>query len=433
LGQAVAFVVQLATGGNGVSATKPFTISRLQVYEAFKAVKANAGAAGVDKQSIEDFERNLKDNLYVVWNRMSSGTYFPPPVKAVTIPKKDGGKRILGVPTVADRVAQMVVKAEFEPKVEPIFLPDSYGYRPGKSALDAVGVTRERCWRFDWVLEFDVRKLFDNIDHDLLLKAVRKHTECAWVRLYIERWLKAPMQLKDGTLVERIKGTPQGGVVSPVLSNLFLHYAFDLWMGRAFPGVPWCRYADDGLAHCKTEQEALAIKAALAARFAECGLELHPDKTRIVYCKDGSRKGKCSNTKFDFLGYTFRPRVVKNRKRNSIFVAFTPAVSSTALKAMRQTTRKWNFRNRSDFSLEDISRMYNPILRGWMQYYGRFCPSAMYPVLRHFNKTLVAWAQRKYLRLQRHRTRAGQFIENISKRQPDLFVHWKRGMVGAFA
>jgi RNA-directed DNA polymerase len=372
LGQAVAFDVQLATGGNGMSATKPFTISKQKVVEAFKAVKANAGGAGVDEQSIEDFERNLKDNLYKIWNRMSSGTYFPPPVKAVAIAKKDGGERILGVPTVADRVAQMVAKVEFEPKVESIFLPDSYGYRPTKSALDAVGVTRERCWQYDWILEFDVRKLFDNIDHELLLKAVRKHTDSKWVRLYIERWLKAPMQLEDGSLVQRTKGTPQGGVVSPVLSNLFLHYAFDLWLGRAFPGVPWCRYADDGLVHCKSEQQALTIKEALAARLAECGLELHPDKTRIVYCKDGSRKGNHPNTKFDFLGYTFRPRVVKNRKRDSIFVSFTPAVASTALKSMRQTTRKWNFRNRTDFSLEDISRMYNPILRGWLYYYGRF-------------------------------------------------------------
>jgi len=415
-----------------VNSAKPFTILKQRVYEAFKAVKANAGAAGVDKQSIEDFEKSLKNNLYRVWNRMSSGTYFPPPVKAVAIPKKDGGQRILGVPTVADRVAQMVARMEFEPRVEPIFLPDSYGYRPNKSALDAVGVTRERCWYQAWVLEFDVRKLFDNIDHVLLLKAVWKHTECKWVRLYIERWLKAPMQMPDGTLVQRTKGTPQGGVVSPVLANLFLHYAFDLWMGRMFPGVLWCRYADDGLVHCRTEQQAQAIKAALTARFAECGLELHPDKTRIVYCKDGSRKGRYPNTQFDFLGYTFRPRAVKNRKRNSMFVSFTPAVSSRALKAMRQETRRRRFRNRSDLSLEDISRVYNPVLRGWLEYYGRFCPSAMYPVLRHFNKTLVAWARRKYRRLQRHKTRAGLFMERISKRQPHLFVHWQREMVGAF-
>jgi RNA-directed DNA polymerase len=416
-----------------VSTTKPFTISKQLVYAAFKAVKANAGAAGVDEQSIGDFEKDLQDNLYKVWNRMASGSYFPPPVKAVTIPKKNGGERILGVPTVADRVAQMVVKMTFESAVEPVFLADSYGYRPGKSALEAVGVTRQRCWRYDWILEFDIKGLFDNIDHELLLRAVHKHTQCKWVRLYIERWLKAPMQLADGTLVERTKGTPQGGVVSPVLSNLFLHYAFDVWMTRTFPNNPWCRYADDGLVHCKTEQEAHAVKAALTARLTKCGLALHPDKTQIVYCKDGSRKGTYPNTQFDFLGYTFRPRVVKNRKRNSLFVSFTPAVSSAALKGMRQTTRRCNFRNRSDLSLDDIARYHNPVLRGWMEYYGRYYPSAMYPVLRHFNQTLIAWAMRKYRRLQGHKVRASRFIEGIAKRQPHLFVHWQRGMVGAFA
>jgi RNA-directed DNA polymerase len=413
--------------------TKPFIISKRLVYAAFQAVRANAGAAGVDEQSIEDFEKDVQDNLYKLWNRMASGRYFPPPVKAVAIAKKQGGERILGVPTVADRVAQMVVKLTFEPAVEPIFLADSYGYRPGKSALDAVGVTRQRCWRYDWVLEFDIKGLFDNIDHALLLRAVHKHTACKWGRLYIERWLKAPMQLADGTLVPRTKGTPQGGVVSPVLSNLFLPYAFDVWMTRTFPGIPWCRYADDGLVHCKTEQEAHAIKVALAARLTECGLVLHPDKTQIVYCKDGSRKGRYPNTQFDFLGYTLRPRIVKNRKRNSVFVSFTPAVSSAALTAMRQTTRQRNFRNRTDLSLDDIARYHNPVLRGWLEYYGRYYPSAMYPVLRHFNQTLIAWAMRKYRRLKGHKVRAARFIEGIAKRQPHLFVHWQRGMVGAFA
>jgi RNA-directed DNA polymerase len=416
-----------------VSTAKPFTISKQVVYAAFKAVKANAGAAGVDEQSIGDFEKDLQANLYKVWNRMASGSYFPPPVKAVTIPKKNGGERILGVPTVADRVAQMVVTMTFESAVEPVFLADSYGYRPGKSALEAVGVTRQRCWRYDWVLEFDSKGLFDNIDHALLLRAVHQHTQCKWVRLYIERWLKAPMQLADGTLVERTKGTPQGGVVSPGLSNLFLHYAFDVWMTRTCPNNPWCRYADDGLVHCKTAQEAHAVKDALTARLTKCGLELHPDKTKIVYCKDGSRKGTYPNTPFDCLGYPFRPRVVKNRKRNSLFVSFTPAVSSAALKGMRQTTRRCNFRNRSDLSLDDIARYHNPVRRGWLEYYGRYYPSAMYPVLRHFNQTLIAWAMRKYRRLQGHKVRASRFIEGIAKRQPHLFVHWQRGMVGAFA
>lgn len=416
-----------------MSATKPFIIPKGLVCDAFKAVKANAGSSGVDKETIADFEANLKNNLYRIWNRMSSGTYFPPPVKAVPIPKKNGGVRILGVPTVADRVAQMVVKLVFEPAVEPIFFPDSYGYRPGKSALDAVAVTRKRCWEYDWVLEFDIKGLFDNIDHALLHKAVNKHTDCEWVRLYIGRWLTAPLQLEDGTLVERTKGTPQGGVVSPVLANLFLHYTFDAWMARTFPGVPWCRYADDGLVHCRTEQEAQAIMAALNARFAECGLQMHPDKTKIVYCKDAKRGGRYPNTKFDFLGYTFRPRLVKNPIRGSLFVGFTPAVSAKALTSMREKTRERNFRNQADLSLEDISQIHNPVLRGWIAYYGKFYPSALYPLFRHFNLTLVAWAMRKYKRFRRHKTQAAIFLETMAKKHPRLFVHWQNGMVGAFA
>jgi RNA-directed DNA polymerase len=307
---------------------KPFKIEKKLVYEAYKAVKSNAGAAGVDGQSIEQFEANLKNNLYKLWNRMSSGSYFPPPVRAVSIPKKTGGQRVLGVPTVADRVAQTVVKQLIEPDLDPIFLADSYGYRPRKSALDAIGVTRERCWKYDWVLEFDIKGLFDNIDHELLLRAVQKHITCKWALLYIKRWLTAPMEGEDGVKVERMRGTPQGGVISPILSNLFLHYVFDLWMTRAHPDLPWCRYADDGLVHCRTEQEAHAVKADLQARLAECRLELHPTKTKIVYCRDGKRKCKYPNVQFDFLGYCFRPRLVRNSQNNTLFCRFTPAISA---------------------------------------------------------------------------------------------------------
>jgi RNA-directed DNA polymerase len=284
---------------------KPFSIDKRLVYEAYKAVKSNRGAAGVDEQTIEQFDADLSGNLYRIWNRMSSGSYFPPPVRAVSIPKKSGGERILGVPTVADRVAQMVVKLVIEPILDPIFLADSYGYRPNKSALDAVGVTRERCWKCDWVLEFDIKGLFDNIDHELLLRAVRKHITCKWALLYIERWLRAPMVPEDGTTKERSCGTPQGGVVSPILSNLFMHYAFDVWMTRTHPELPWCRYADDGLVHCRTEQEAETLKVALPARLAECHLEMHPTKTKIVYCKDGKRKGKYPNSNLTFWGIAF--------------------------------------------------------------------------------------------------------------------------------
>ena len=415
------------------AANKPFSIDKKLVYEAYKVVRANAGAAGVDGQTIGQFEADLKGNLYKIWNRMSSGSYSPPPVRAVAIPKKSGGQRLLGVPTVADRVAQMVVKQMIEPNLDAIFLADSYGYRPGKSALDAVGVTRKRCWEYDWVLEFDIKGLFDNIDHALLLKAVRKHVTCPWAVLYIERWLTAPMVMEDGTQVERICGTPQGGVVSPLLANLFLHYAFDLWMARTHPELPWCRYADDGLVHCRSEQEAQAIKAELQARLAECHLEMHPTKTKIVYCKDGRRKGKYPNRSFDFLGYCFRPRLVKNSRRGTLFWSFTPAVSRAALTAMRQEIRETNFRNRTQIALGDIARGLNPLLRGWMEYYGRYNPSALYPVFRQVNRTLVAWAMRKYKHLAGHRTRASLFLESIAEKNPRLFAHWQKGTVGGFA
>lgn len=413
--------------------TKPFNISKQLVVQAHKLVKANAGAGGVDRQSLEDFEKNLKDNLYKIWNRLSSGSYFPPAVKAVAIPKKSGGERILGVPTVGDRIAQTVVTLCFEPCVEPHFLPDSYGYRPNKSAIQAVGITRERCWRYDWVLEFDIRGLFDNISHELLMKAVQKHTECKWVILYIERWLRAPMQMADGSLKQRDRGTPQGGVVSPVLSNLFMHYAFDVWMKRTYPDRPWCRYADDGLIHLRTEREAQEMLLALKKRFEDCGLELHPVKTRIVYCKDGQRKREHPHKSFDFLGFTFRSRLCKNRTTNKMFVSFTPAVSKTSLNAMRAKTRKDNVRNRVDLDLEEIATWYNPVLQGWLNYYGSYCRSAMYPLWRHFNMTLASWVRMKYKTFWKKKTRAAIFVEKIARQRPELFVHWRNGMRGAFA
>lgn len=413
--------------------TKSFNIPKQLFVQAFKLVKANAGAPGVDHQSLEDFEKNLKDNLYKLWNRMSSGTYFPPPVKAVPIPKKSGGERILGVPSVSDRVAQMVVKLVFEPAVEMYFLPDSYGYRPNKSALDAIGITRRRCWRYDWLLEYDIRGLFDNICHERLMKAVKKHTDNKWVILYIERWLKTPMQLSDGKLQEKSKGVMQGGVISPVLSNLFLHYVFDTWMKRKYPTTPWCRYADDGLVHCKTEKETQQLLVELDERFKECGLELHPDKTKIVYCKDGKRKRKYSNESFVFLGYTFRQRTCRNTKDNNLFMNFTPAVSKDALNAMRSKTRRLNVRNRTDMNLVDIAKWFNPILQGWLNYYGKYTKTAMLPIAKHFNSTLVSWAMKKYRHLHRRKIKAGQFMEKITKTNPNLFVHWRIGWIGGFA
>ena len=411
---------------------KPFMIDKRQVYEAYKAVRSSNGGAGVDGQTIEAFEADLKSNLFKIWNRMCSGSYFPPPVRAVAIPKKTGGERILGVPTVSDRIAQMVVKQMIEPELDPLFLADSYGYRPRKSALDAVGVTRQRCWKYDWILEFDIKGLFDNISHDLLLTAVRKHVNCQWALLYIERWLTAPME-RDGKTIERNRGTPQGGVVSPILSNLFLHYAFDLWMKRTHPDLPWCRYADDGLVHCRTEQEAEAVKAALQARLTDCQLEMHPTKTKIVYCKDGKRRGQYPNVTFDFLGYQFRPRTVRNSRSDELFCSFTPAVSPSALAAIRTKVRDLNIRKLTVRTLDDISSALNPLLRGWIQYYGKFNLSALEPMLRHVNLTVRGWVMRKFKRFQGRKVAAAIFLEKMVRLRPALFEHWRIGLIGAFA
>jgi group II intron reverse transcriptase/maturase len=407
---------------------KPYAISKQVVWEAYQKVKANQGAAGVDGQSIEEFESDLKNNLYKLWNRMSSGSYFPPPVRLVEIPKASGGLRPLGVPTVADRVAQMVVKMHLEPLVEPRFHADSYGYRPGKSALDAVATARQRCWRSDWVIDLDIKGFFDNLDHDLVMKAVRHHDKTPWVLLYIERWLKAPVQRQDGSRQERTKGSPQGAVVSPLLANLFLHHAFDDWMRRHHPSIQFERYADDVIVHAKSKAQAEQLLEAIRTRLAECGLELHPEKTKIVYCQDSDRKGQHEHIQFDFLGYTFRPRRAKNY-RGKFFVSFLPGVSNKAAKAIRAAIRAWRLAaTRNNQSLEDLARLVNPSVRGWVNYYGRFYRSALTPVLRHLERALIRWACRKYKRLRGHVTNAAHWLGRVARRDPDLFVLWQIGI-----
>jgi RNA-directed DNA polymerase len=405
---------------------KPFEISKWAVWEAYRRVKANKGAAGVDEQSLSEFERDLKGNLYKLWNRLSSGSYFPPPVRAVEIPKRDGGSRVLGVPTVADRIAQTVVAGYLEPEVEPHFHPDSYGYRPGRSALDAVGVCRERCWRSDWVLDLDIRSFFDSVPHDLVLHAVAHHTDLRWVLVYVERWLKAPLQREDGSLVARDRGTPQGSAISPLLANMFLHYAFDLWMAREQPGVLFERYCDDVIVHARSEREAQQLRAAIASRLAECGLELNEGKTRIVYCKDANRRGSYEHESFDFLGYTFRPRLSKS-KHGEHFVNFSPAVSADARKQMGQEIRRWRLHRWSGKTLTDLARSINAIVRGWINFYGRFYRSELVRFLRRINAYLVRWAMRKYKRLRRHPARARRFLATVHRREPGLFAHWRCG------
>jgi RNA-directed DNA polymerase len=405
---------------------KPFSISKQLVWEAYQRVKANKGAAGVDGCSIEDFETNLKDNLYKIWNRMSSGTYFPPPVRAVEIPKPHGGgTRILGVPTVGDRIAQTVAAMALEPRMESIFHEDSYGYRPGRSPLDAVAKCRQRCWGKDWVIDLDVAKFFDSVDHDLMVKAVEVNTthEQRWVVLYVKRWLVAPILMPDGRLAERDRGTPQGSAVSPVLANLFLHYAFDCWLGREFPTVAFERFADDAVVHCATERQAKLVLAALNTRMAEVGLKLHPEKTKIVYCKDRKRFLGYAQTSFTFLGYAFRARKAPTKDGASMFAAFLPAVSPDALKKMSGQVRRWRIHLRTTSDIGELAQWINPIVRGWMTYYGKYYRTELNALLRRINTYLVRWARRKFKRLRSFK-RAKHWWNGLLRRQPNLFAHW---------
>ena len=407
------------------SAEKSFAIPKSLVWKAYKQVRANKGAPGVDGESLAVFEADLENNLYKIWNRMSSGTYFPPPVKAVEIPKAAGGTRILGVPTVADRIAQTTAALALEPRTESIFHEDSYGYRPGRSAADALARCRQRCWDKDWVIDLDVAKFFDSVDHELMVKAVSANitADQRWVLLYVKRWLIAPIQMPDGSLQPRDRGTPQGSAVSPVLANLFMHYAFDTWLEREFPTVGFERYADDAVVHCVTKRQALEVLAALNARMVEVGLRLHPDKTKIVYCKDQRRRGSHEHTSFTFLGFTFQPRSARG-KDGTVFVSFQPAVSPQAMAKMGQEVRQWRVHLRTGLSLNELAAMINPIVAGWMNYYGRFYRSQLYPLLQRVNTYLMRWAARKYKRLRSYR-RFQKWWFGIIDREPGLFTHWR--------
>jgi RNA-directed DNA polymerase len=406
---------------------KSIEISKELVWASWKRVKSNAGSAGIDEQSIADFESDLEKQLYKVWNRLSSGCYFPPPIKAVEIPKRSGGKRRLGIPNVADRVAQTAIKALVEPRLEAVFAEDSYGYRPGRSAHDALGVTRKRCWQYDWVLEYDIKGLFDNLSHDLLLKAIEHHIKEKWIVMYIERWLKAPMILGDGKEMERTCGTPQGGVISPVLANLFLHYAIDAWSERALPGIPWCRYADDGLFHCNSRSQAEYVLQRLTERLRQCKLEIHPTKTRIVYCHDDNRKARHEHESFVFLGLEFRARSAENKQTRKVFRSFGPALGKDRLKELRYRVKhELRILNRTDLPLEDLANEINPVIMGWLNYYGKFQPSAMRPLAYYIDTRLARWARKKYKKLNRSVAKSRKLIVQISDQDPGLFAHWHR-------
>lgn len=405
---------------------KSFIISKHLVLQAYKKVKANKGAGGIDGIDFKTYEEKLKDNLYKLWNRMSSGSYFPKAVKGVEIPKKNGSKRLLGIPTIEDRIAQMVVRLTFESKVEQIFHKDSYGYRPKRSALDAIEVTRKRCWENPWLIEYDIVGLFDNIDHEKMMKAVKKHTKNKWVILYIERFLKAPIMMPDEEIRKRTSGTPQGGVISPILANLFLHYALDMWMKRQYPMNVWVRYADDGIIHCRSELEAKQILESLKERLKECGLEIHPKKTKIVYCRSDRFNKRYENESFEFLGYEFRTRYVKNRYGN-FFNTFSPAVSKGAAKAFREKISKVRKANKMA-PIEIMAKEMNPIIRGWMNYFMKFGKREAIKQIDYVNKTLFWWMKRKYKRLNRSKRKTWRFLASSARSNPGLFYHWKKGI-----
>jgi RNA-directed DNA polymerase len=404
---------------------KPFAIPKQLVWEAWRQVRANKGAPGVDGQALEEFESDLKNDLYRIWNRMSSGSYFPSPVRAVVIPKPHGGGvRTLGVPTIADRVAQTAVAMYLQERAEPMFHPDSYGYRPRKSALEAVGVCRRRCWENDWIIDLDIRKFFDEVPWDLIVKAVEAVTDTHWVLLYVKRWLAAPSQQPDGTLVERDEGTPQGSAVSPILVNLFMHFAFDLWMARNHPDCPFERYADDAVVHCTNRHQAETVLDGIAARMSEVGLRLHPEKTRVVYCKDDNRRGEHGHTTFTFLGFAFRAREAVNGKTGVHFTSFSPAISPEALKAKGARLRELRIHRRTRLSLNDLARWLNPIVAGWMNYYGRYYRTELYPLLRRVSTYVRRWAGKKYRRLRTYK-RFKRWWTGLQHREPGLFAQWR--------
>lgn len=404
--------------------THVFQLPKQRVWDAYKLVKANKGAGGVDDVTISDFEVNLSNNLYKIWNRLRSGSYFPPAVKAVEIAKKSGGTRRLGIPTIGDRIAQMTIKLSFEPKVEPIFHKDSYGYRPGRSAHDAIRVTRTRCWKSNFVLEFDIKGLFDNIDHDLLLKAVRKHTNDKMEILYIERWLKAPILNEYGELESRSKGTPQGGVISPVLANLFLHYAMDKWLDRTFPQNEFCRYADDGLVHCKSEKQAQIVYKALKTRFEQCGLEMHPTKTKIIYCNSRGKENKSLGSRsFDFLGFTFRRRTAVDPK-GKFFCSFLPGISNSSKSSITRKFKEMKIMSSTHVALKDLAKFINPRIRGWFNYYGKFTKSAMSSIEFYIDCRIIKWLQKKFKNLKQYPSKARSLLNKLRRDCPRLFAHW---------
>ncbi len=410
--------------------TKSIPISRQMIWEAYKKVRANQGSAGVDAVSMEEYNANRRKHLYKLWNRLASGSYFPQPVKEVEIPKKDGKVRKLGIPTISDRVAQMAITMYIEPRFEEIFSSNSYGYRPNRNAHQALEKVRENTRKADWVIDLDIKGFFDNISHEKLMLAVEKHVPENWIKLYIKRWLAAPVLTKSGELITKQgKGTPQGGVISPLLANLFLHYGFDKWLEKIDKTVNFTRYADDVIVHCKSKQQAEQILKLIDQRMNEIDLELHPEKTKIVYCKDYRRKENYPRVKFDFLGYSFQPRTTKSKKTSGLFLGFDCAISISSCKHIAEKLRELQVEKMTFKSVVGIAQKLNPMIRGWIQYYGKYRISSLHKVFRMLNQRLVKWARKRYKRYKTSLKRAYKWLTRVQEQYAYLFYHWQLGFI----
>lgn len=405
--------------------SKPVPVTKEMVKKAYRKVKSNHGSAGVDKESLESYQADLLNNLYVLWNRMSSGSYFPKPVRSVSIPKANGKKRVLGIPTVSDRIAQQVVKDYLEPRLEAQFSASSYGYRPLKSAHGALRAVQENVRTYAWVIDMDIKSFFDEVDHALLMKAVERHVPEQWVKMYIRRWLESPAQAADGTQTQKNgQGTPQGGVISPLLANLFLHYVLDKWLTKQYPGVAFVRYADDVVVHCHTEEEAKQTLAAIKARLAECKLRLSEEKTKMVYCKDYRRKQKNDyGKKFDFLGFTFKPKTLASKK-GGLFLAYDCAISQKAQTRIIAGWKQLKWHRQSDLPIQEIASQVNQQMRGIIRYYGKFKLWTLERLMLRFEALLVKWVLNKYKRFHGSNSKAQEWIKRLKRDYPTMFYYW---------
>jgi RNA-directed DNA polymerase len=403
------------------STTVPIT--KQMVKEAYRKVKSNQGSAGIDKVSIQEFEYNLLDNLYVLWNRMSSGSYFPKPVREVEIPKSNGSKRKLGIPTVSDRIAQEVIKAYLEPRLEKVFSEQSYGYRPLKSAHQAIEEVKKNTRNYAWVIDMDIKAFFDEVDHELLMKAINCHVDESWVKMYIKRWLEVPSQSKDGKQTHKKgSGTPQGGVISPLLANLFLHYVLDKWLEIHYPNIAFIRYADDVLVHCQTEEEAKAILIAIKQRLSECKLCLSEEKTKIVYCLNYVRKQrKDYPKKFDFLGFSFKPKPIQSQK-GGLFIGFGPTISQKAQSRIIDSWKTLKLHKHSENTLQDIAERLNPQIRGIINYYGKIHLLGLRSLFRNLQFRLCKWVRNKYK--LKNFSEGYRWLNRIQNQYKYMFYHW---------